>query len=246
MTEKVYRVAVIDDEPLARTKIRILLEGETQFRLILEAGDGPQALRALSETPIDLVFLDVRMPGFDGFALLSSLPPGCMPGFIMTTAYDHFALSAFEADAIDYLLKPFDHARFQQALVKARRWLKKSPPGQHGLPMPEPVERLAVRLNNRIEFVETAKICWVEAAGNYVVLHLQGKTLVYRRTMAAMEELLVPCGFVRIHRNCLMRVALISAMELESNNQWIALLDDGKRHKVGRSYVKTVSKSLGM
>jgi len=190
------RAVVVDDEPLARERIRSLLAGDQAFELVAECGDGAAALEAITIHSPDLLFLDVQMPEMDGFAVLQSLPTDSLPAIVFVTAYDEYAFKAFEVNAVDYLLKPLEPERFQAALQRVRERLDRrgtaeAEPELRALlaqlraERPAPV-RIVVREGERLFFVRAEEVDWIDAAGNYARLHARGKTHLVRETMKSL------------------------------------------------------------
>src|SRR5690242_8098560 len=204
------RVLIVDDEPLARERIRTLLSEDTSFEVAGEAADGAAAAQAINALNPDLVFLDVQMPGADGFDVIDAVGADRMPFVVFVTAYDRYALRAFDVHALDYLLKPFDRERFRQALTRANQQIDKRSGGDiekrlaaivNDLrPNRTRTDRFVVKSGGRIFFVRTAEIDWIEAAGNYVKLHVGNDSHLIRETMTNVEAKLSPETFVRIHR----------------------------------------------
>lgn len=222
------RTLVVDDEQLARERVLSLLQQEADVEVVGECSDGGQAVSAIQRHSPDLVFLDVQMPGCDGFEVIRSIGPDRMPTVVFVTAYDEYALQAFEVHALDYLLKPFGRERFQQTLRHAREALERRHAGDlgrrllalvHGaraepLPLgPPQVERLVVKSGGRVFFLRTDDIDWIEAAGNYVRLHLGTESHLFRETMNRMESRLDPRRFTRIHRSRIVNTERIKEMQ---------------------------------
>jgi two-component system, LytTR family, response regulator len=240
------RAIIVDDEPLAREGVRLHLEGEADIEVIGEAGNGEEAVTLIETVRPDLLFLDVQMPGLDGFGVLEALGPAHMPVTIFTTAYDQFALRAFDAHAIDYVLKPFDTERFRNAIERARLHIN----GRRRVQMDDRldslldelrtrnqyIERLVVRSGGRILILRVADIDWVEAASNYVRLHAGGKDYLLRETMTALEAKLDPMDFVRIHRSTIVRVDRIRELEPLFQGDYVVILENGTRLTSSRGY----------
>lgn len=240
------RAIIVDDEPLAREGVRLHLEGEADIEVIGEAGNGEEAVSLIETVRPDLLFLDVQMPGLDGFGVLEALGPAHMPVTIFTTAYDQFALRAFDAHAIDYVLKPFDPERFRNAIERARLHIN----GRRRVQMDDRldslldelrtrnqyIERLVVRSGGRILILRVADIDWVEAASNYVRLHAGGKDYLLRETMTALEAKLDPTDFVRIHRSTIVRVDRIRELEPLFQGDYVVILENGTRLTSSRGY----------
>src|SRR6266436_9042353 len=202
------RAMIVDDEPLACERIRMLLDGEPELEIVSECRNGKDALQAIEKLKPDLVFLDVQMPELTGFEVLDRLDPVRMPVVIFVTAYDQYALKAFEVSALDYLLKPFDRERIRRALDRARAELDRRKDGlvnEKVLKLlselqrsKKYVDRLIVRAGGRVLFLRADEIDWIEAAGNYVRLHAGKEEYLYRETMTKLEEQLNPERFARI------------------------------------------------
>lgn len=240
------RAIIVDDEPLAREGVRLHLEEEPDVEVVGEAGTGEAALELIESMHPDLLFLDVQMPGLDGFAVLDAIGPAHMPVTIFTTAYDEFALRAFDAHAIDYVLKPYDPQRFHKAVERARTQLN----GRRKAQMDDRLEslldelrsrtqyldRIVVRSGGRIVILRVAEIDWIEAASNYVRLHAGGREYLLRETMTALEGKLDPADFVRIHRSTIVRVEKIRELEPLFQGDYIVILDDNTRLTSSRGY----------
>jgi two-component system LytT family response regulator len=230
---------IADDEPLARERIRSLLQDEPDVEIVAECADGAQALKETQKRQPDLLFLDVQMPRLNGFEVLEALSPGPtvsrMPVVIFTTAHDEHAIRAFEFSALDYLLKPFTEARFKVALQRARALLKKLEKIEKGSADPQlsgPVAgggRIFVRSSERILFLKPGEIDRVEAAGNYVVLHSGKEQHILRETISAMEGRLAPAGFMRISRSVIVNLACIREIQPIGSGRYSVLLKNGIR-----------------
>lgn len=241
------RVLIVDDEPLARGKLRSLLGKEPDVVIVGEAGDGRSAVEAVSKLKPGLVFLDVQMPELDGFGVLEALPEEQRPAIIFVTAHDQFALQAFEVHAIDYLLKPFDRERLQRALTRARQVLA-APSGPADLqrqlssllaamkPAPTSPDRIAVKTGGRMLFVNTGEIDWVEAADNYVKLHLGPRELLMRETMGSIEQRLAAAGFVRISRSAIVHPRAVRELQPLFHGDQAVMLKNGTRLTLSRTH----------
>ncbi|HZI64140.1 MAG TPA: LytTR family DNA-binding domain-containing protein [Thermoanaerobaculia bacterium] len=240
------RALIVDDEPLARLRLRQLVEAEPGIELIGEATDGREGVDAVRELQPDLVFLDVQMPELDGFGMVEELGVGDLPAVVFVTAYDQHALRAFEVNAVDYLLKPFDRDRFRRAVERARQHLAArggSLAREQLLSLLDDlkggsryVERLVVRTSGRVIFVKTADIDWVEAAGNYLRLHVGSESYLIRDTMAAMEARLDPRQFVRVHRSTLVNLERVKELQPLFHGEYAVLLTNGARLTLSRGY----------
>ncbi|MEO8635933.1 MAG: LytTR family DNA-binding domain-containing protein [Gemmatimonadales bacterium] len=249
------RTLVADDEPLARRRLARLLEAEPGAELVASCGSGPETVEAVHRHTPDLLFLDVQMPGLDGFAVLEALGPDTPPAVIFVTAFDSYAIQAFEASALDYLLKPFDadrlHRAFQRAEMRLRQTDAEGTPAQlihllEGLNRQRTTaERLAIRTDGRVTFVRVQDIDWIETAGNYVRLHTGKTSHLLRESLASLEGRLDPSRFLRIHRTTIANVERLKELQPWFSGEFIAILHDGTRLKVSRGYRDRVSKWLG-
>jgi two-component system, LytTR family, response regulator len=245
MTDPI-RVLIVDDEPLAREGVRLHLAAVPDVQVVGEAGSGDEAVVLIEELKPDLLFLDVRMPGLDGFAVLEALGTEAMPLTIFTTAYDQFALRAFDAHAIDYILKPYDAERFGQALDRARVSLaarrREAIEERLNALLAEIrarsryAERLVVRAGGRIVFLPVGEVDWIEAASNYVRIHTGGEAHLLRETMTSLEGRLDPDRFIRIHRSTMVRVEMIRELEPLFQGDYVVILRDGTRLTSSRGY----------
>jgi two-component system, LytTR family, response regulator len=236
------RTLIVDDEPLARERLRSMLAAEDTVELAGECGSGPEAIATLKRTPLDLVFLDMQMPGCDGLQVLAELPDTNRPAIVFATAHERFALDAFEVQAVDYLLKPFDRERFQTALRRVREYLARRTAGPKSESAPTaPVrgavtsERITVKADGRLVFLRSEEIIWVEAADNYVVLHLATGRLMVRETMAAIAARLGAANFARINRSAMVHRDQIKEVQPSAHSDYGVLLRDGTRLPLSRS-----------
>lgn len=250
------RALIVDDEPLAREGIRLHIEQQKDFEIVGECGDGDEALAAIREQAPDVVFLDIQMPGRDGFGVLDALAGTTLPLIVFVTAYDQFALQAFEAHALDYLLKPFDDERFRKAIDRVRTQLR----GQKRRDLdsriaqlladirdrPRYFERLVVRSGGRILILRVDDIDWIEAAANYVKLHVGPRVYLLRETMNRLEEKLDPARFIRIHRSTIVRVDRIRELEPLFQGDYLVILHDGSRLTSSRSYRDKLQEALNV
>src|SRR3954470_14757264 len=227
---------IADDEPLARERVRSLLQDEPDVEIVAECADGAQALKETQKRQPDLLFLDVQMPRLNGLEVLEALSPGPMPVVIFTTAHDEHAIRAFEFSALDYLLKPFTEARFKMSLQKARaRLAKSSREADRDLKAGQPHApiagsgRIFVRSSERILFLKPGEIDRVEAAGNYVVLHSGKEQHIIRETITAMEARLAPGGFMPITRPVIVNLACIREIQPIASGRYSLLLKNGIR-----------------
>ena len=238
------RTLVADDEPIARARMLALLRDEPDIEVIGECATGPQALSAIEHTSHDLVFLDIQMPQIDGLTLARTLGR-TMPAVVFVTAYDEYALGAFEVHALDYLLKPYSADRFKAALVHARQHLSaRRESGSHPLAS-ERRDRLVIRSSGRIYFIRTRDIDWCEAAGNYVHLHVGSQRHIVRGTMAHIEAQLDHAQFVRIHRSTIVNVDRIQELQSSFGGEYVVLLHDKTRLTLSRGYREGLQTKLG-
>ena len=240
------KVLIVDDEPLARQRILDLLKDEDDLEVVGQARNGQEAVEKIDAEKPDLVFLDVQMPEVDGFGVIRALGAENMPHVIFVTAYDQYALQAFEVNALDYLLKPFDQERFHVALSRARAQLSQKKDDalssqirrllEDVKPEDGTVDRLIIKSEGRIFFIKTGDIDWVEAAGNYVTLHVGGEAYLMRETMAGMEEKLDPKQFIRIHRSHIVNIESIKEIKPWFNGEYHVDLKDGMQLTLSRKY----------
>jgi len=238
------RTVIVDDEPLARERIRSLLKDEVDMDIVGECSNGAEGLAAIRKHSPDLLFLDVQMPGMGGFEVLRALGKEPMPLVIFVTAYDQHALKAFEVHALDYLLKPFKQARFKQTVQRARETLANQQAGAasknllhfigQARPQPERLTRIPVRTDERIFFIKTEQIDYIESAGNYLVLHTSRENHVVRETLTALEEKLDPKQFLRINRSTLVNVNQIKELQPLFKGNHAVVLHNGKQFTMTR------------
>ncbi len=250
-----WRAVVVDDEALARERLRTLLDGYPQVDLVAECGDGVEAVGAVGELRPDLLFLDVQMPELDGFGVLRALDGEVpLPEIVFVTAYDRYALQAFEVHALDYLLKPFTRRRFGEAMEHvfarlAQRGAAGTAPGVasllQSLPAAERPGRIAVRTTRGVEFVRVADVARVEAEGNYVKLHTPGGAFLLRRTLKALAAQLDPRQFVQVHRSALVNVDRIARLEPWFHGEFVVVMDDGARLTSSRTYSANLRRLAG-
>src|SRR5215469_14180878 len=240
------RVIIADDESLARSKIRLMLNSEPGIQVLAECQNGAETVRALQTYRTDLLFLDIRMPDIDGFDVLSQMPEAELPIIVFTTAYDQHAVRAFEAQALDYLLKPFDQERLHQAVERARRELLKTKDrhGANGLLhylseagiQLSTGRRLIVKSGGRVVFLSFDEIDWVEAAANYVRIYVGKQSYLLRRGIGEIAERLNQSQFIRIHRSVIVNVQKIKELQPVNSGEYIVVLKDGKELSCSRGY----------
>lgn len=232
------RTLIVDDEPLARSNLTASLRDDPEIELIGEAGSGMEAIAQIRDKKPDLVFLDVQMPECDGFDVLEFLGNDLPSAVIFVTAYDQYALRAFEAGALDYLLKPFDNVRFDLALARAKQKITQSKNAQQKL------ERLVIKETGQVRFIKTSEIDWIEAADYYACLHVGNKTHLLRRSMAELEQDLDPNSFCRAHRSSIVNLDRVDRIELNEDGEHDVLLKGGVRLRLSRRYRKELQARL--
>jgi two-component system, LytTR family, response regulator len=237
------RTLLVDDEELARRGLRIRLERAGDIAIIGECANGQQAITAIGRLAPDLVFLDVQMPEVSGFDVIEAIGADLAPHIVFVTAFDQYAVQAFEVHALDYLLKPIHDERFALALRRAREALTSGRKEAFGSRFAATVaglsrgsDRLAIATGDRVVVVRVADIDWVEASGNYVSIHVGKKAWLLRETIAAMDQRLAAHGFVRIHRSTLVSIERVSELRALANGEFALLLHDGTELKLSRSY----------
>lgn len=244
------RAIIADDERLAREKLRILLGSEPEVQVVAECPNGRQTVSAIRSFRPDMLLLDIQMPDLDGFEVLSEISPDEMPQIIFTSAYDQYAIRAFEAHALDYLLKPFDQDRLHAAIARASVEIRKSKDqdltnrvlallsavrsGKR--PLPEFEERLTIRSNGRVVFLNLEEIHWIEAAANYVRLNTGNDSYLFRETISRVSERLNPASFVRIHRSMIVNISKIKELIPVNSGEYIVVLHSGKELSCSRGY----------
>ena len=243
------RALIVDDEPLPRERIRTLLAEHREVELIGECQDGQEAVSTILTRRPDLVFLDIQMPALDGFEVIRAISGEYLPAIIFVTAFDEYAIRAFEVNAIDYLLKPINAARFNQAMLRAIARLVQ--PAASGTPGPDRhfldfVEKLraeqryttrfVVRSGSKISFVRTSDIDWIDAADNYVRFHISGREHLIRETLKSVESQLPPDVFVRVHRSIIINLDRIESIEPHFHGEYVVTMKDGEKLTTSRSY----------
>jgi two-component system LytT family response regulator len=248
------RALVVDDELMARKRIRRFLKSEPDILVVGECGNGREAIAAIQSLKPQLLFLDVQMPEVNGFEVLAGVPPEELPVVIFVTAFDEFALRAFEAQALDYLLKPFDQERFQKAVLRAKTFLQGSESFEFHqrlrhlvdalLARPKVYGRLPVKTGGRILFIGPEEIDWIEAVGNYVNLHVGQEAHLLRARMHEMEELLDPARFLRIHRSTIVNLQRVREYQTLYQGECVVILKNGKRLACSQQSSLTLQKRL--
>ncbi len=260
------RALIIDDEPLARDVIRIMLDNQPDIEIIGECGNGNEAVQIIREHSPDLVFLDVQMPDLDGFGVVKQVGIEQMPEVIFVTAYDQYAIRAFEVHALDYLLKPFDQDRFDQALHRALKQIrqeKSTDVSQRLLDLLESttaakhsggakfnakdkyLKRMVIKESGRVFFIKTEEIDWIEAAGDYVTLHIGPNTHMVHASMGGLEAKLAPDRFLRIHRSTIVNTDRIRELQPHANGEYFVYLDNGSKLKLSRNYRENLRSFFG-
>jgi two-component system, LytTR family, response regulator len=250
----VIRTLIADDEPLARTRVRMMLEGRSGYEVVAECADGPETVEGIIAHTPALVFLDIKMPALDGFDVLEALDAAQIPpAIVVVTAFDAYAIKAFDISAVDYLLKPFNAARFEQALARAEARLNRQSPvidtdlrafletlrSERAHP-----DRFLVRAANHLYFVREADVEWVDAADNYVRLHAGGRAHFVRDTMKSFAAKLRPDRFVRVHRSIIINLDHIQRLEPHGHGEYLITMRDGSRVTSSRSYSQQLQELL--
>jgi two-component system, LytTR family, response regulator len=247
--EHTLKAVIVDDEELARGYLRELLASHPEIVVAAECANGFEAVKAIAETRPDLLFLDVQMPKLDGFEVLELIEPSQAPVVIFVTAYDEYAMRAFDAHAVDYLLKPFSAERFERALERARSRLgarrmlpEIAPEARSGGERPQ---RIVVKDGTRVHVIPVARLDYVAAQDDYVALHSEGKSYLKQQPIAAVEALLDPACFVRIHRSAIVNLDRVARIEPYGKESRIAILADGTRLPVSRSGYARLLEAMG-
>jgi two-component system, LytTR family, response regulator len=234
------RTMVVDDEPLARSNLTVLLRRDPEIAMVGECGSGVDAAEEIRRAEPDLLFLDVQMPECDGFDVLTMLGKHVPPAVVFVTAYDQYALRAFEAGALDYLLKPFNTARFERALGRAKEKMA----GSKG--RTRKLERLVIKSAGEVAFVSAAEIDWIEAADYYAALHVGAKTHLLRRSISDLEQDLDLDVFCRIHRSTMVNLERVQALKLGEDGEYRVVIRDGTELRLSRRYRKQLQCRMGV
>jgi len=255
MTSVVLSAMIVDDESLARTMLRTMLAEHNDISIVAECANGQAAVKAIAKHAPDLVFLDIQMPELDGFGVLRKLDRSHMPHIVFVTAFDQYALKAFEFHALDYLLKPFDKERFEQTLQRARRQVlsqRRSDVDERILSLlaerdrpAEYLDRIFVKSDGRVFFVKATEITWIEAQGNYVYLHMAKTKHLLRETLTALEKRLDPRKFRRIQRSAMVNLDFIHELQPWSRGDYRVILKDGSELKLNHRYRDGFQKYAG-
>jgi two-component system LytT family response regulator len=240
------RTLIVDDEPLARALLRSFLDADAEIEVIGECGDGYTAIEMIESAAPELVFLDIQMPDLDGFGVLRALAPATIPNIVFVTAYDQFALKAFDVHAIDYLLKPFDRERFERTLARAKQQIalqKRQEVNEELLRIlneqsarSQPVKRILVKSGDKTLFLRPGEISWIEAQGNYAALHVGAQSYLLRQTIFALEKQLDPAKFQRIERSRIVNLDAIREMLPAGRGEYEIVLKDGVTLKLSHTY----------
>jgi two-component system LytT family response regulator len=256
MTDAVrIRALVVDDEPLAREMIREMLATDLEVEVVGECANGREAIEAIKASTPDLVFLDVQMPELGGFEVLESLDPNTTPYVIFVTAYDQYAVRAFEVHALDYLLKPFDRERFEVAWQRAKAQIKLDRTSRRDQDIialleelkagPRYLERLVIKNGGRVFFMHVQDIYCIEAEGNYVRVYDNQKGYLLRETISSLEEQLDPKQFLRIHRSAIVKIDRIKEMQPWFHGEYRIIMENGKQLALSRNYRANLQEAVG-
>ncbi len=232
------RTVIVDDEPLARSNVAVMLRKDPVVEIVSECGSGKEAVAEIRTLKPELVFLDVQMPEFDGFDVLEALGKDLPPAVVFVTAYDDYAVRAFEAGALDYLLKPFDNARFETALARAKDRIAQRRIAPRG------ANRIAIKDKGQILFLDIADIDWIEAADYYACLHVGQKSYLLRRSMAELEQEFDANIFCRIHRSAIVNLERVQALALNADGENEVVLNNGAKLPLSRRHRKDVQARL--
>ena len=260
MKEKI-RTLIVDDEPLARRNLRLLLEKDPQIEIVGECGNGREAVKGIAELSPDLIFLDIQMPEMDGFDVLESVGPDHIQAIIFVTAFDQYALKAFDVHALDYLLKPFDDERFAHALRQAKAQIEareinrlsrrllalldeRESQRVRSSRQSDYLTRLMIKVSGRVMLLKVNEIDFIEADGNYAKLHVGRKAHLLREKMHDLEARLDPAKFVRIHRSVIVNLDRIKEMQPHFNGDYIVVLEDGRQLRLSRTRRETLEARL--
>ncbi len=271
MTDEKIRVILVDDEPLALRGLKLRLQAFPEVEIIGECANGREAVKEIKAKSPDLVFLDIQMPGLDGFGVVRAMIGGPAPLFVFVTAYDKYAIDAFEANALDYLVKPVEEERLNDALHRTREALKSKAAAGRESKLIEMLaslsdddrdrikeliadpdwtdkqrysERLSFKDGSKVVMLDAHEIEWIDAAGDYMCIHAGGKTHIIRETMKALQTRLDPARFQRIHRSAIVNVKRVKELHPHSNGEYFIILDNGSELKLSRSYKDVVARFI--
>lgn len=255
------RTLIVDDEPLAREGIRLMISTDGQFEIIGECSNGKEAIAAMKKLRPDLVFLDVQMPEVDGFAVLKAVHEKDLPLVVFVTAFDEFAIDAFEAHALDYLLKPVNPARFAATITRIKKRLNEREVAQISHRLVELLNtdigsvstlssrssylnRITLKTGDKLHFVDVAEIDWIEADDYYAKLHVGKQTHLIRESLSQLEKQLDPARFVRIHRSTIVNIARVKELKTHFRGEYFVILLNGAKLKSSRTYHEAVNRIL--
>ncbi len=259
------RAIIVDDEPTARRGVRLLLERDSAVEIVGEASTGAEAAELMQRAKPDLAFLDVQMPGSDGFEALEKVGPAAAPAVVFVTAYDEHALRAFEVNAVDYLLKPYDDARFTAALQRAKEEVRRRQTDTVNARLTQLLDylqqnsgttasaqakeeksgdRILIKSSGEIFFLKAEEIDWIEAEGDYMKFHVNGRTHLMRETMARLEARLDPKRFIRIHRSTIVNIDRLRKLSPSFAGEYAVILHDGTKLKLSRGYHERIAMLL--
>jgi two-component system LytT family response regulator len=248
------RVVIADDEALASQQIRDFLRKFDDCELVGTCADGREAVQVIQDKKPDLLFLDIEMPELNGFQVLQEIQSGNVPVVVFVTAYDKYAIQAFEAHALDYLLKPFDFERFERTLIRAKKQIVSSRNGELSEKLlamlesrksqPKFLDRLAIKSRGRVIFLRTDEITWVEAAGNYLELHTGKESHLIREPISDFEQRLNPEQFIRIHRSCIVNLEFIKELQPGFGGEYLVIMNDGQQLTASRGYRERLQQLL--
>lgn len=239
-TPQKIRAVIVDDEPPARRNLSLLLARDPEIEIVAECGSGPDAPAEIRRTKPDLLFLDVQMPEADGFDVLELLGKDVPAAVIFVTAYDQYAIKAFEAGALDYLLKPFDDKRFAVALARAKEKIATS------RNLPRQLDRIIIKSAGHVDFINPHDVDWIEAADYYAALHVGPRTHLLRRTIAELEQDLDPAMFCRIHRSAIVNLSRVRGLKLNEDGDYTVELTSGATLRLSRTHRKQLQSRLGL
>lgn len=255
-TVSTLRTLIVDDEPLARDRLRGMLQRDAGIEIIGECGSGPEAIEAIRRERPDLVFLDVQMPGCDGLQVVAGLEPKERPAVVFVTAHDSFAVDAFAVDAVDYLLKPFDSERLHAAVRRAQDQIRATRVGALGAQLESLLtgrpaadrrpDRVTVKADGRVVFLKPEEMVWVEAADNYIVIHLaSGERLVVRETLSSLEERIGTASFARVNRSAIVNLHQVRELQPTLHGDYSVVLRDGTKVPLSRSLRGSIDRFMG-
>ncbi|PQA86899.1 LytR/AlgR family response regulator transcription factor [Hyphococcus luteus] len=271
MTDEKIRVLLVDDEPLALRGLKHRLQNFPEIEIVGECSNGREAVKEIKAQSPDLVFLDIQMPGLDGFGVVRAMIGAPAPLFVFVTAYDKYAIDAFEANALDYIVKPVEEERLNDALHRAREALKSKAAADRESKLIEMLaslsdddrdrikeliadpdwsdkqrytERLSFKDGSKVVVLDAHEIEWIDAAGDYMCIHARGKTHIIRETMKALQTRLDPARFQRVHRSAIVNIDRVKELHPHSNGEYFLILDNGAELKLSRSYKDVVARFL--